>query len=251
MGTPQWRVWNSARDDIWKRPKPKLWLATEICCCTLSSVHRPGMGLWEPKGMSNKQRSCITGLPKNHTLTFVKDIPIPTVSVSCKFKCCQRTFVPLELSFARTIHKFQGLQAGPVDPGRTPNVFKRIICDPDTKSAEARATGLLYTTLSRATSLGDTDGRNSAIYFIGDDLSYERVIRLAYKTNTDMPLANVHRRSNWVQHLRTHLITIQQQNSTYLQQIMAWASLHISYDSLYVRIKNYTIAKNKHKQLQY
>ena len=96
-----------------------------------------------PKVCITKQRSCITGLSKNHTLTLDKDIPILTVSVSCKFKCCQHTFVPLELSFARTIHKFQGLQAGPIDPGRTPNVFKRIICNPDTKSAEARATGLL------------------------------------------------------------------------------------------------------------
>ena len=206
----------------------------------------PAWNSKNPKVCLTKQHSCITQLSENHTLTLDKDIPILTVSVSCKFKCCQRTFIPLELSFARTIHKFQGLQAGPIDPGRTPNVFKRIICNPDTKSAEARATGLLYTALSRATSLGDIDGRNSAIYFIGNDLSYERVIQLTYKTNTDTPLANVHRRSIWVQHLRSHLIYIQHQNLTYLQQIMTWASsTNISYDTLYVRIKNYTLAKNK------
>ena len=77
-----------------------------------------------------------------------------------------RTFVPLELSFACTIHKIQGLQAGPIDSGKTPNVSQTIICNPDTKAAESRATGLFYTAVSRATTRGDDNGLNSAVYLL-------------------------------------------------------------------------------------
>jgi hypothetical protein len=72
------------------------------------------------------------------------------------------------LAFARTIHKFQGLSAGPVDAGKIPNMYDCIICDPDMKQSEARATGLFYTALSRATTFGDSEGLNSAIYFMGE-----------------------------------------------------------------------------------
>ena len=165
--------------------------------------------------------------------------------------CCQRTFLPLELSFARTIHKFQGLQAGPVDPGKPPNVFQTIICDPDGKSAEARATGLLYTALSRATTLGDDSGLGSAIYFIGPDLTHERVQRINYKTGTNVLLVNVERRSSWVQRLESNAISYQPDDSLHMNKLFHWtSSTTISYDALYSRTHQY-IRESTHQTKHY
>ena len=47
-----------------------------------------------------------------------KCILIPPITIRCSRKCCQRAIVPLDLSFARTIHTFQGLQAGPTPQGQ-------------------------------------------------------------------------------------------------------------------------------------
>ena len=101
-------------------------------------------------------------------------VPIVPVTVMCnKHCCCTRKFLPLALSFGRTVHTFQGQNAGIVDPGRPPNPVQRIICDPGTRAFEATNIGLFYTILSRATTLGtfqDTTQSNqkisdSAVYF--------------------------------------------------------------------------------------
>ena len=164
----------------------------------------------------------------------------------CKYKCCLRTFIPLELSFARTIHKFQGLQAGPVDSGKTPNVFQTIICDPDSKAAETRATGLLYTAVSRATTLGDDNGLNSAIYFSGNDLTHERVVRINYKTNTNVELANVQRRTQWICHLNTKVLEMKESDLPELQKTIQWTCNTIPYDILYTR-SQYYVNTNKNQ----
>jgi hypothetical protein len=120
----------------------------------------------------------------------------------CKFQCCKRTFLPLELAFARTLHRFQGLSAGPVDEGKIPNMFGVIVCDPDIRAVEGRATSFFYTMLSRATTLGDENGLNSAIYFTGPHLTKERIQNLTLKTNSNQTLQNVKRRTEWVHHLK-------------------------------------------------
>ena len=79
------------------------------------------------------------------------------------------------MSYARTIHKFQGLTAGPVNEGKIPNMYQCIICDPDEKKIEGTSLGLFYTATSRATTLGDDDGMNSAIYFSGNQFKEERI----------------------------------------------------------------------------
>ena len=56
------------------------------------------------------------------------------------------------LAWARTIHKFQGLQAGP-----TCSTLK-IIADPGTDRFEAGTPGLLYTLISRAVTIGKLEG---------------------------------------------------------------------------------------------
>ena len=114
-------------------------------------------------------------------LTIFQFVPIPITTYRCEHNCCTRTFVPLEVAYARTIHKFQGLSAGPVDKDKVPNLYQCIICDPDEKKFEGTgALGLLYTAVSRGTTLGDTNGLNSAIYFDGKDFRRERIQRLAY-----------------------------------------------------------------------
>src|SRR5687768_2968326 len=47
-------------------------------------------------------------------------VPIAPIKVQCKNNCCYRTYIPLRLAFAQTIHTFQGQNAGPVEPGQTP-----------------------------------------------------------------------------------------------------------------------------------
>ena len=157
----------------------------------------------------------------------------------CKYKCCLRTFIPLELSFAQTIHKFQGLQAGPVDTGKTPNVFQTIIFDLDSKAAETRATGLLYTAVSRATALGDDNGLNSAIYFNGNNLTHEQVVRINYKTNSNVQLANVQCSTQWLCHLNANIIEMKESNLHELQKIIQWTCNTIPYDILYTHSQNY------------
>ena len=61
-------------------------------------------------------------------------------------------------------------------------MFVRIICDPDEKHYEGVAIGLLYTAVSRATTLGDDDGLNSAIYFTGTAFKRSRIANLNKKT---------------------------------------------------------------------
>jgi hypothetical protein len=107
----------------------------------------------------------------------------------------------LNLAYARTIHKFQGLTAGPVDKGKIPNMYECIICDPDKKQFEASALGLFYTALSRATTLGDDDGLNSAIYFTGDNFTEERIRNLCYKTGTYQQFDKAIHRKKWVSYL--------------------------------------------------
>ena len=78
------------------------------------------------------------------------------------------------------------LSAGPVDAGKIPNMYKCIVCDPDEKSFESSALGLLYTAVSRGTTLGDSDGMNSAVYFTGSSFKEQEhtimlaIIRMTY-----------------------------------------------------------------------
>ena len=116
-----------------------------------------------------------------------------------------RTYLPLGVSYARTIHKFQGLSAGDVDPGKIPNMYKTIICDPDKKDVEGRCPGLLYTALSRATTLGDSRGIGSALYFDGIHFNYERIKHLTRKQNVTERYERVIKREQWVNHLKDHM----------------------------------------------
>ena len=117
-----------------------------------------------------------------------KAVPIVAVNVLCNHRCCcNRTFIPLKLAFGKTVHTFQGQNAGPVDEGKPTNPVQRIICDPGTRSFEGINVGLLYTILSRATTLGTPDEnenyQNSAIYFIGNNMNRARVENITQQAN--------------------------------------------------------------------
>ena len=145
--------------------------------------------------------------------TFHQHVPIPCVVTRCDNHCCERTFCPLVLSFAKTIDTFQGLNAGPVDPGKPPNAVQRIICDPGSRQFEtSNKPGLFYTIISRATTLGSVsqDGlrHNSAIYFYDfgygkGPLTVERVENLRCSPQTRQPYRRIKARDKWMNFLES------------------------------------------------
>ena len=179
-------------------------------------------------------------------------VPVPLVTLACNQteRCCERTFVPLDLAFARTIHKFQGLSAGPVDANKIPNTYPSIICDPDVKASEARNTGLMYTAVSRGTTLGDEDGKNSSIYFDGPNLSLERIQGITKKTGSKEEYKNVIRRRNWVQHLMQNIVPLQGMHESEIQAILSWSKKKFSYEELYQRTNLYTAGSKPKKKRQ-
>lgn len=150
----------------------------------------------------------------------------------------------MTLAYARTIHKFQGLSAGPVDKGKIPNPFRYIICDPDEKKYEANALGLLYTAVSRATTLGDEDGLNSAIYFTGEHFTSSRIRRLPYKKDSNDKYEPAKARDRWTNLLRiksaeTHK-TIKAITTEQRLQMREWSdNFRVDKDTLQTTINNY------------
>lgn len=171
-------------------------------------------------------------------------MPIPVTGFKCT-TCgqCTRRYIPLTLAYARTIHKFQGQSAGPVDTGKIPNVFECIVCDPDENKYEGKALGLLYTAVSRATTLGNDDGKDSAIYFTGDSMKNgDRIRCLGRKKNSMDDFKNIVRRERWVEHLKRNTKPFTK-SQTHQKYILKWAeNSQYSYDTLYSRINQYTEA---------
>ena len=147
--------------------------------------------------------------------------------------------MPLDLAFARTIHKFQGLSAGAVDDGKIPNIYRSIICDPDVKQAEGRNTGLFYTAVSRGTSLGNADGLGSAIYFTGCNLTVDRIKNLTKKSRTNLEYVNVTRRKDWVSHLDSHTVPMGDITSQECLDILTWTKQTYTYEALFQRTQMY------------
>jgi hypothetical protein len=90
---------------------------------------------------------CYTGVSKDSR--YPTWIPVPTITTYRP----NQTYCPLQLSYGRTIHTFQGFQAGP-----TQNIT-RIVCHPGTTRHEGLFPGLFYTALSRATTIGSAQAR--------------------------------------------------------------------------------------------
>jgi hypothetical protein len=103
-------------------------------------------------------------------------VPIPISKLYCsRGGCCILNSVPLELSFARTLHKVQGQTIGPGHP------IEIMIFSPGDTSFEGNNPGILYTGCSRATTLGGDDMNKSALYLTGKGVNLDRFMNLVYK----------------------------------------------------------------------
>ncbi len=176
--------------------------------------------------------------------SFQKHVPIPTASYRCDKNCCLRTYVPLDVSYARTIHKFQGLTAGPVDEGKIPNMYQCIVCDPDEKKFEGTSLGLFYTATSRATTLGDDNGLNSAIYFSGSAFNEQRIRGLTKLKNSDQDFIMAKKRKKWVDFIKRR----ERMSKAYISKatkkkdetIATIKSTTFDLEFLYTRIRNHS-----------
>ena len=117
--------------------------------------------------------------------------------------CCIRTFVPLDVAYARTIHKFQGLSAGPVDEGKVPNMYEYIICDPDAREEVWRK--CTWTTVYSCVSGYNTRRWRrhigSAIYFTASKFKERRIRRLTKLKDSNEDFKVAQKRKKWVQYL--------------------------------------------------
>jgi len=159
---------------------------------------------------------------KNHPTT----IPIPIVSTIEDKTNKTITFCPLVLSFARTIHTFQGQQAGPTD-NTVKNAVQKIICDVGTSRFESINIGLFYTALSRATTIGNAQNNrsDSAIYF-SQSLDKSRLDRLT-KTQDNKEYEMIKKRKAWVDLLNKQKHN-EDKNTTEqtINSLFEWATTH-------------------------
>lgn len=128
-------------------------------------------------------------------------IPIPAIETICASGCCTCKFIPLEISFATTIHKFQGMEAG---PGKT---IKIIVVDIGNSLFESNCPGTAYVACSRVSTLENFDINKTPLYFHGE-VTYDRLTNLIYKRNSNKEkeeYLTVQRRSKWIEHLRKNL----------------------------------------------
>ena len=112
-----------------------------------------------------------------------KTVPIPIITVKCTRdrRCCLMRVCPLTPAYATTVHKFQGQSCGPTKPGQPRNEIQIIVCCPGSKQFEALNPGTLYTIITRATTLGDSNSCGSALYFIGEHINRDRFTNIDKK----------------------------------------------------------------------
>ena len=140
---------------------------------------------------------------------FIKEfptyVPIPPIEIRCDYNCCTRKQIPLNLSFGKTVHTFQGSNVGPTRPGQPVNQWQSAVCDPGSKSFEgSMAIGLFYTICSRCTTIGPKDDHmKSALFFRGNDMTHGRIANLLIGKD-GKEFLKVKARRKWVEHLNNH-----------------------------------------------
>jgi len=180
--------------------------------------------------------------------SFLQSLPIPCVDARCKMGCCSRRFVPLTLAFARSIHKFQGLSAGPTDEGQIPNIFKYLIVDPGNKLREANCPGLLYTAVSRATTLGNKHGKGSALYFLQGTVNRDKFTKITFKLD-GTPYVRVKERTDWLDSMSIGRAnrTAKAMSLAQEQEVLDWSSkASITPSMLEQLIGDYRSALHRH-----
>jgi hypothetical protein len=157
-------------------------------------------------------RYVLIRLPSYKGPPFIPDdptvIPIVPLTKICPSRCCKQTFIPLKLCFAKTIHTFQGSNAGPVAHGQQQNPIQRLVIDLGTRQFEGNNPGLTYTALSRATTLGDPDDiMTSALYFDGT-LTPDRLTNITTRMDNKGLYKKVLLRHQWVKHIEKNRLTL-------------------------------------------
>jgi hypothetical protein len=133
-------------------------------------------------------------------------------------------------------------------------MYDVLVCDPDEKQFEGTALGLLYTAVSRATTLGTRDGLESALYFTGRSFTESRIRNLTTKEDGKEFELSIKRRY-WVQHIKTNTELTKQRVKGILSQsafLLEWAAnTTMTYDALYNRIATYKSQCKRRKRKTY
>ena len=109
------------------------------------------------------------------------------------------------------------------------------------KKFEGTSLGLFYTATSRATTLGDDDGLNSAIYFSGSQFREERIRGLTKLKNSDQDFIMAKKRKKWVNFLkRRERMSQLHVRKSIKNTISLLKSTNFDFDFLYTRIRNYS-----------
>ena len=129
--------------------------------------------------------------------------------------------MPLTLAFARTIHTFQGMEAG------KDKHIKAIVVDVGTTKFESSHSGVLYTALSRASTLGKNgDINQSSIYFCGLNLKIDRLTNVKYHRNASkrgQEYKIVRLRDKWIQYLKQKATETEIISTTTQNMLKLWA----------------------------
>jgi len=128
-------------------------------------------------------------------------VPITPLRTSCKHNCCSMNSITLTLAEARTLHKFQGNEAGPNFP------IEAIVCDIGDIKTEANNTGFTNTAIGRAATLGMGNIEESAFYLTGTPTE-SRLRDIVHKRSSRRKLKydGVRYRDNWVAYLNQNQI---------------------------------------------
>ena len=157
-------------------------------------------------------------------------VPIPIVTGYCDKRCCQMQYLPLEIAFAKTIHTFQGMQAGPNNP------IKTIIVDLGDINFESNNPGLMYTAISRALTIDEeNNGKTSAIYF--RNLTINHYMQSARKKLNKTPSKAMQARDMWITHLKKNELK-QKFTQTQKRDLILWSQTTIPLKTLNKCISN-------------
>ena len=150
---------------------------------------------------------------------FPTYLPITPTTIRCKNCCCQRTQFPLDLAFAKTVHTCQGTSIGKNMPNKPQNVYESAIFDLGPKSVEGWATGLTYSAVSRAQTLGDPDNLDqSAIFFDGKDTNASRFQNIDRGSDNKQYQLYL-KKQKWIKHLLGNSIELNY-NESEIQSII-------------------------------
>ena len=153
-----------------------------------------------------------------------QSVPIPTCTVNCDRHCCERRYIPLVLAWARTIHQLQGSTVGPTEPGKPTNPMKRLVVDLGSVSFEKTCPGVAYVAVSRANTMGKGDVMKSAIYFIGNSFTKDRLTNMTKLKNGSRFTKPHSRRQNWISYLNKHINSFKTTCKSQRTALIKWCS---------------------------